>query len=207
MQGSKKQPEKNPVYLGTVPRGWPRPPSLRCSVCVSPRRGALNGHIHPPGYSPSGRCGRIGDRSFTPGNKRVRPPHEGPPSLFPLGRCGRVAASFSAKTYRRVRPSHGGPNSPSRLAAEMIKPLPTNQNVWEGRFITFDRCPPAPKSVTSTWLVQAKRDGAVLGEVRWFRNWRKYCFFPATDCVFEEDCLTDIAAFIIWATEAHTSGV
>ena len=35
-----------------------------------------------------------------------------------------------------------------------------------------------------------------IGEVRWFARWRKYCFFPASDTIYEWVCLRDIAEFM-----------
>lgn len=55
---------------------------------------------------------------------------------------------------------------------------------------------------TLVWDVVAQRDGAKLGEVKWFGRWRKYCFFPI-DSIFEEVCLREIAAFIEGETKRH----
>ena len=49
---------------------------------------------------------------------------------------------------------------------------------------------------TRRWVVQEKRDGAPLGEIRWFGRWRTYAFYPARETVYEPTCLGDIAAFI-----------
>ena len=40
------------------------------------------------------------------------------------------------------------------------------------------------------------KDNVKLGEIRWFSRWRKYCFFPWTDTIYEETCLRDISQFI-----------
>lgn len=55
---------------------------------------------------------------------------------------------------------------------------------------------------TGVWTVLAQR-GGVLGGVKWFTSWRKYSFFPAPDCVFEQDCLREIADFIESRTREH----
>jgi len=48
-------------------------------------------------------------------------------------------------------------------------------------------------------------DNTKLGEIRWFARWRKYCFFPWTETVYEETCLGEIAEFIKRETLAHRS--
>lgn len=35
-----------------------------------------------------------------------------------------------------------------------------------------------------------------LGFVRFKPQWRKYCFYPSINCVFEEICMRDISNFI-----------
>lgn len=47
--------------------------------------------------------------------------------------------------------------------------------------------------------------GSVLGVVRWFNPWRKYCFF-ANNIVLEEKCMADISEFIKLKTAAHKAG-
>jgi hypothetical protein len=32
----------------------------------------------------------------------------------------------------------------------------------------------------------------ILGKVKWFAPWRRYCFFPNADCVFDMNCLNVI---------------
>lgn len=50
---------------------------------------------------------------------------------------------------------------------------------------------------TKVFEVQTKDENWVcLGEIKWYPSWRKYSFFPSSDCVFETQCLSDIIAFI-----------
>lgn len=56
---------------------------------------------------------------------------------------------------------------------------------------------------TWVWAIKAKEGGDLLGLVKWFGRWRKYCFYPQPDCIFEEDCLRDIAQFVSNATRLH----
>lgn len=51
---------------------------------------------------------------------------------------------------------------------------------------------------TSYWVVYPKdpKGGHRLGEVKWWGAWRRYCFFPAPETLFEPTCLRDIADFL-----------
>lgn len=63
------------------------------------------------------------------------------------------------------------------------------------RWITFKEIDNA-KGKTKVWRVASKESDAFLGTVKWHGPWRKYCFFPNEDTLFEEDCLEDIAKFL-----------
>lgn len=36
----------------------------------------------------------------------------------------------------------------------------------------------------------------LLGFIRWHGAWRKYCFFPASNTVFDNGCMKEIIEFI-----------
>lgn len=63
------------------------------------------------------------------------------------------------------------------------------------------------KRITKKWevLVGSHASDTVLGVVKWYAQWRKYCFFPHAEwgviAVFEQRCLREIAAFIEHETE------
>lgn len=59
-----------------------------------------------------------------------------------------------------------------------------------------------PKKKTRTWYVETQ-GGTVLGFIAWYSPWRKYCFYPAANVLFEQDCLRDIAKDIEAATKSH----
>jgi hypothetical protein len=58
---------------------------------------------------------------------------------------------------------------------------------------------------TKVYDVVAKERGEMLGEVKWFARWRKYAFFPAPGTLYEEDCLKDIASFLLKLKEERKS--
>jgi hypothetical protein len=53
------------------------------------------------------------------------------------------------------------------------------------------------KTKTKGFEVISKLSSDVLGFVKWYAPWRKYCFFTAgPDFVFDSRCLADIQNFI-----------
>lgn len=64
---------------------------------------------------------------------------------------------------------------------------------------------PGTNGKTRQWNVFAKDGQVLLGMVKWWSPWRRYVFIPATDTLFEQDCLRDIAAAIEEATTAVRS--
>ena len=65
----------------------------------------------------------------------------------------------------------------------------------EAKWIVFRDLGPSPSGKTRRFAVVARRDSAILGEIGWFRGWRRYVFAPSPDTEFEAECLRDIAAF------------
>lgn len=51
------------------------------------------------------------------------------------------------------------------------------------------------KPKTSVFEVYTKHKD-ILGEIKWFAQWRQYCFFPEDDCVFSKGCMEDINGFM-----------
>ncbi len=74
----------------------------------------------------------------------------------------------------------------------MINPTQTT----EGTHIRFISLGIREGQKTERWNIETKEDEDLLGEVRWFGRWRRYAFFPASLCVFEQTCLREIADFI-----------
>lgn len=55
---------------------------------------------------------------------------------------------------------------------------------------------------TKIWSVDTQT-GLVLGEIRWYGPWRRYCFFPSDGTLFDASCLIEITAFIHSHMEAR----
>lgn len=69
-------------------------------------------------------------------------------------------------------------------------------------YIQFLLQPRDPKKKTLTWVV-VDLAGSGIGVVKWYAPWRRYCFFPDLNTVFEEKCLNEISDFIFTHTTAH----
>lgn len=48
---------------------------------------------------------------------------------------------------------------------------------------------------TGIWNI-CGNDGTALGLVSWYGSWRQYIFDPCPNCIFNNQCLRDIAAFL-----------
>lgn len=70
-----------------------------------------------------------------------------------------------------------------------------------GKWVDF--VPAIPNKKTKVWDVWPKDAHERIGIIKWFGRWRKYCFFPELNTVYEEDCLRDIAEFIERVTKEH----
>lgn len=74
---------------------------------------------------------------------------------------------------------------------------------WYGTHIIFRKTLTPQGMITRRWSVVNKYGDGDLGTVKWFSRWRKYCFFPLPNCVFEEVCMREISEFITERTIAH----
>lgn len=59
---------------------------------------------------------------------------------------------------------------------------------------------------TEVWMVRTL-DHTPIGEVKWWSAWRKYCFMPKANTIFEEVCLRQIADFVQSRTLEHKAGL
>lgn len=73
----------------------------------------------------------------------------------------------------------------------------------QGEYLNFkDEGPISPGSVTHKFSVTSRQSGGLLGYVKWFNQWRKYCFF-SVEGIFDAKCLNDIRGFLEMATDYH----
>ena len=49
--------------------------------------------------------------------------------------------------------------------------------------------------ITKTFQV-ATKNGDGIGRIKWFSNWRQYCFFPDENTLYNSECMKDVSEFI-----------
>lgn len=54
----------------------------------------------------------------------------------------------------------------------------------------------ATKPKTLVYQIRSKSNYNLLGEIKWYPQWRQYCFFPSADSLFNTGCLSDITDFV-----------
>lgn len=60
---------------------------------------------------------------------------------------------------------------------------------------------------TKVWVVVNTMYGIVTGWIQWHGAWRKYCFFPANETLFDWDCLRLVADFCETKTKEHYNSI
>ena len=76
-------------------------------------------------------------------------------------------------------------------------------DVIKTKWLSLVIMPKDPKKKTREWTVCSGDYGPELGVIKWYAPWRKYCFFPKPDTLFEQDCLSDIAGQLVILTTAY----
>ena len=49
---------------------------------------------------------------------------------------------------------------------------------------------------TEIWNIISKSSGFILGQIKWYGQWRQYCFWPTPHCVFNNTCMSDVQLMI-----------
>lgn len=57
------------------------------------------------------------------------------------------------------------------------------------------------------YIYSKLNETVLLAEIKWYAPWRKYCFFPEDDIVFDNKCLKEILDFINFLNEKHKKGI
>lgn len=63
------------------------------------------------------------------------------------------------------------------------------------KYVRFDEVENLGKKTRIWWVRNIVTDFRV-GVVKWHGAWRKYCFFPSPDTLFDSDCMALIAEFL-----------
>jgi hypothetical protein len=70
-------------------------------------------------------------------------------------------------------------------------------------YLYFNKLNPPPGRKMPRFEIMNRATDAVLGEIRWYGAWRKYCFYPGAEVLFDEKCLREIADFCEARTRGH----
>lgn len=76
----------------------------------------------------------------------------------------------------------------------------------EYKYFTFFSKPRIKNRKTDTWECLANSDGCLLGHIKWYSHWRQYCFFPARETIFSQNCLDDVSNFLEKINQNHKNG-
>jgi hypothetical protein len=72
-------------------------------------------------------------------------------------------------------------------------------------YLVFEESLQPPSAKTKRWLV-LNHDKTILGTIKWWTYWRKYCYItPAGEVVLDVGCLREIADFCAKQTREHKS--
>ena len=61
-------------------------------------------------------------------------------------------------------------------------------------YLIFLESEKLPKTSIYTVLTKGSREN--IGEVKWYPQWREYCFFPESKTVWSRGCLDEIHEFM-----------
>ena len=62
------------------------------------------------------------------------------------------------------------------------------------KYLTFELI--EMKTKTLVYSCYNSNLGTELGKVKWYPQWRQYCYFPTVQVVYNKDCLKHIVQFI-----------
>lgn len=52
------------------------------------------------------------------------------------------------------------------------------------------------KPKTKVYHIFSESSDTIIGEIKWYANWRQYCFYPYQKTVWSRGCLIDINSFL-----------
>ena len=78
-----------------------------------------------------------------------------------------------------------------------------DQKWFQSKNLTFRDDGPINKGAkTRVYSVFSRFNNSLLGYVKWFPNWRQYCFFPLNS-LFDKECLRQVAQFCDESTQVQ----
>lgn len=78
----------------------------------------------------------------------------------------------------------------------------TDKEIIQLTYITIHKQSKENNKKTDTYLVNSESND-IIGKIKWYVAWRKYCFFPEEDTVYENKCLEEISNILIELTKNY----
>jgi len=109
----------------------------------------------------------------------------------------RAMSIVTAKNFRKIK-----------IDVVTEKTFPKSKEIisFEDEWLEFRLIEEKPK--TSVFSVRSKCSNCELGKIKWYPQWRHYCFFPTidTETVHSDRCLLSISEFITNLNTKHKGG-
>lgn len=90
------------------------------------------------------------------------------------------------------------------MSKKLVDYLPNNGS---SEYFTVRWLFQAPSGKTAVYEVTDKERTVILGYIKWWGAWRKYCFFPESKTVFDLHCLKAMATTLEFLTAQHYNRV
>lgn len=74
------------------------------------------------------------------------------------------------------------------------------------KYISIEKIGLSPSKKTQVWLVMNTRTNQGIGTISWHGPFRKYCFNPYNNMLFDADCMRLIADHTEKSTKEHYAG-
>lgn len=79
--------------------------------------------------------------------------------------------------------------------------LDWNNVFWESEFFKVIEGT-IPNRKTNIYFIK-NNSGCCIGEIRWYGPWRKFCFFPAPDTIWDNKCINAVYESIKYITDKY----
>lgn len=81
--------------------------------------------------------------------------------------------------------------------------MPNRTKSHETAHIAIHHIGVSPSGLTAIYRVDNPDESVVLGHIKWYGPWRKYCFYPDAKTLFCQACLGEISNQLHTLTKSH----
>ena len=67
---------------------------------------------------------------------------------------------------------------------------PTENTIYKGDYFFITKIDVVNRKTPIYYIFEFNTN--CIGEIKWYAPWRKFCFFPDKDTVWDSKCLTDV---------------